>query len=263
MSFFHLAKRKVATFATTVQACANWPAVARARLNPSAKIDALRFRSGLQLRPLAPLSATWGEVFEPAIADVYGIRNCAPDLIIDVGANIGAFSCFAAHTHSRALVHAFEPSAPHADLLEENIALNHLPNVTLHRQAVTKDGRDVVFSQLGAGGASGIILPGDGPQIHLKSISLDCIDFTSARLLFVKLDCEGAEGEIIEWICANLSRLPSRLKLACEYHHWCPSPPEQMLMLLRDCGFQAETRILFDEAYLFATRGSESTSQSR
>ena len=165
------------------------------------------------------------------------------------------FSCFAAHGHPGALVHAFEPSTPHADLLEENIAINHLHNVILHRQAVTKDGRDVVFSQFGAGGASGIILHGDGPSTHLQSVSLGCLDFTPARFPFIKLDCEGAEGEIIEWICANLSRLPSHIMLACEYHHWCPIPLDQLLELLRAHGFKADHRTLFDESYIFAARG--------
>ena len=255
MNPLHLARRKLATFAATVHACSNWPAVARARLDSAVRIDALHFRNGLRLRPMEPLKNTWGEIFEPAIADVYGIRDCAPDLIIDVGANIGAFSCLAGRLHPDAQIHSFEPSTDHADLLEKNIALNHLSKIAVHRKAVTKDGREVVFSKLGAGGASGIILHGDGPSTRLGSVSLDCIDFSPARFLFVKLDCEGAEGEIIEWICANLSRLPSRLTLACEYHHWCPIPLDHLLDLLRLHGFKAEHRTPFDESYIFANRG--------
>ncbi len=203
---------------------------------------------------MPPLRSTWGEVFEPAIADVYRVRACVPDLIVDVGANIGAFSCFAAHTHPKAYVHAFEPSITHADLLAENVAVNQLHNVTLHRAAVTKDGREVVFSQLGAGGASGIILHGNGPSAKLQSVSLDCIDFTKSHTLFLKLDCEGAEGEIIEWLCAHLPELPSTIILACEYHDWCPVPREELLVTLRSHGFEAEHRTPFDESYLFAQR---------
>ncbi|MEO8044789.1 MAG: FkbM family methyltransferase [Spartobacteria bacterium] len=257
MNLLHLVRRKLATFAATIRACENWPTVARARLSASAPIDALHFRNGLKLRPMPPLQETWGEIFEPAIADLYGIRACQPDLIVDVGANIGAFTCLAAHAHPNAQVHAFEPSSPHADRLAENVALNCLGNVVLHRKAVTKDGRTVVFSQFGAGGASGIVLQGDGPSTELESVSLGTIDFGSARFLFLKLDCEGAEGEIIEWLCANLSRLPPRLQLACEYHHWCPLSSDQLLTLLRAHGFEAEPRTLFDEGYLFASRNQE------
>jgi FkbM family methyltransferase len=255
MNSFHLVRRKLATVAATVRACSNWPAVARARLDASVTLEALRFRNGLQLRPMQPLQRTWGEIFEPAIADVYGIRVCEPDLIVDVGANIGAFACLAGHTHPRAQVHAFEPSATHADLLEANVALNCLTNVTLHRAPVTKNGREVIFSELGAGGASGIILHENGRAVPMQSVSLDCLDFSGRQSAFLKLDCEGAEGEIIEWICANLTLLPPRIELACEYHHWCPIPSDQLLMMLRTHGFQAEPRTLFDESYLFASRG--------
>jgi FkbM family methyltransferase len=255
MNSFHRARRKLATFAATVRACSNWPAVAQARVDASATLEALRFRDGLQLRPMQPLQRTWGEIFEPAIADVYGIRACEPDLIVDVGANIGAFACLAGHTHPRAQVHAFEPSAPHADLLEANVALNRLTNVVVHRAPVTRDGREVIFTELGAGGASGIILHENGRAVPMQSVSLSCLDFSGKESVFLKLDCEGAEGEIIEWICANLSCLPPRLLLACEYHHWCPISSDQLLMMLRAHGFQADPRTLFDESYLFASRG--------
>ena len=236
MSPPHLVRRKLATFAATIRACENWPAVARARLSASASVDALHFRDGRKLRPMPPLKETWGEIFEPAIADLYGIRAARPDFIIDVGANIGAFTCLAAHVHPHAQVHAFEPSPPHADRLAENVALNRLGNVVLHRKAVTKDGRTVVFSQFGAGGASGIVLQGDGPSPELESVSLGTIDFTPGACRFLKLDCEGSEGEIIEWLCANLSHLPARVKVACEYHHWCPLSLDDLLHLLRPHG---------------------------
>ncbi len=255
MNGFHLARRKLATFSATVRACSNWPAVARARLDESIKLDTLQFRDGLQLRPMQPLQRTWGEIFEPAIADLYGIRACEPDLIVDVGANIGAFACLAGHVHPRAQIHAFEPSVAHADLLEANVALNRLTNVILHRAPVTKDARKVIFTELGAGGASGIILHENGRARPMQSVSLDCVDFSGKRFAFFKIDCEGAEGEIIEWICANLSRLPPQLRLACEYHHWCPLSSDQILTLLRAHGFEAEPRTLFDESYLFASKG--------
>ena len=92
----------------------------------------------------------------------------------------------------------------HADLLEANVALNRLTNVILHRAPVTKDAREVVFTELGAGGASGIILHGEVRALPMKSVSLDCVDFSGKRFAFFKIDCEGAEGEIIEWICAHL-----------------------------------------------------------
>lgn len=219
----------------------------------------LRLRGGLVIKPMPPLRQTWGEIFEPLIADVYGIRDCEPDVIVDVGANVGAFTCFAAHLHPRAIVEAFEPSLAHSNLLEENAKLNDLHNVVLHRHAVTKDGRDVTFSQLGMGGASGLFFHEDGISTKIKSTTLDCVNFSGRRCVFFKLDCEGAEGEIIEWICSNLAKLPIRIVIACEYHHWCPISREEILRTLKRGKFAAQTKTLFDESYVFAslTRPSE------
>lgn len=252
---FHLLGRKLKTFSLTVAKCSNWFSLALAKSGLNDAVETLRFRDGLQLKAIKPLRHTWGQIFEPAIADVYGTRAATPDLIVDVGANIGAFACLAARTHPKATVHAFEPSPLQADRLEENAALNQLENIVLHREAVTKDGRDVVFAHLGAGGSSGIFLHEGGRTTEMKSVSLDCVDFSQSRSLFLKLDCEGAEGEIIEWLCANLPRLPPQIRFACEHHHWCPIPLDQALGMLRSHGFEAEHRTLFDEQYVFAGRG--------
>ncbi|MBV9657213.1 MAG: FkbM family methyltransferase [Verrucomicrobia bacterium] len=202
---------------------------------------------------LPPLKQTWGEVFEPAIADLYKIAQASPDLIIDVGANIGAFACRAAFLHRSATVHAFEPSEKHVQMLEENIRLNGLTNVTVHRAAVTKDGRDVLFSALGTGGGSGIFLHEGGSPVAMQSTTLATVDIQGAQSLFVKLDCEGAEGEIIDWLCSHRAQLPPRVQIACELHHWCPIPIEQMIGNLQLHGFAVQEAILFDESYLFAS----------
>ena len=250
----HLLARKSKTFGLTIARCSNWFPIARAKMGLGADPEVIQFRDGLRLKIMPPLRATWGEIFEPAIADIYGIANAQPDLIIDIGANIGAFTCFAARRHRGSVVHAFEPSPAHADLLDENIRRNGLTNVTVHRKAVTRDGREVRFSALGSGGGSGIFLHDGGSPTILQSASLDLVDFAPFESLFLKLDCEGAEGEIIEWVCANLPTLPARITIACEYHHWCPVPKPQMLGELRTHGFAVEERIQFDEAYFFATR---------
>ncbi|MEO6871050.1 MAG: FkbM family methyltransferase [Chthoniobacterales bacterium] len=147
---------------------------------------------------MPPLRATWGEIFEPAIADLYDFRDTVPDLIIDIGANMGSFTCWAAYLRPKAVVHAFEPSEKHADWLEKNAVLNGLSNVGVHRKAVTNDGREVLYSHFDAGGSSGIFLHGEGRVEKITSTSLDCIDFAKSASVFFKIDCEGAEGEIIE-----------------------------------------------------------------
>lgn len=251
----HIIGRKLRTFGKTLQRCSNWPEISLAKLGLAKSPNLLRFRDGLVLEPMPPLAATWGEIFEPAIADIYEIRNAQPDLIVEVGGNIGAFACFAARTHPAAMVHTFEPSREHSRILEKNVAHNRLSNVTLHQSPVTKDGREVTFSALGTGGGSGLFIHEGGRSTQMQSVSLGCLDFSGAKSLFVKLDCEGAEGEIIEWLCANLPKLPPRIQIAVETHHWCPIPIEQTLEALKSSGFSVRQEILYDEPYLYASIG--------
>lgn len=250
--------RKTIVFWHIVYNCKNWLElvclrVRRADRNLSAKVH---LKNGLNIDPLGPLNKNWGQVFEPAIVDIYGIRKAASlDLIIDIGANIGSFSCLAAMSHPSSKVHAFEPSLEHAQQLLANAKANGLTNIALHNSPVTCDGRDVVFSEIGDGGSSGLFLEGENPR-PMKSVSLDCIreELLGSLSVFIKMDCEGAEGEIIPWICDNLDRLPRNISIACEYHPWTSVPIADSLALLKKAGFNTRSKVMFDEPYLFAKR---------
>ena len=250
----HVFGRKLRTFSTVVTRCANWPQVAADRVGLLKRPVTIHLRNGLHIEALRSLRTTFGEIFEPAIADVYGIGYARADLVVDVGANIGAFACLAAYCLPRATIHAFEPSGAHADQCERNVALNRLGNVVVERAAVTCDGRDVRFQVNGDGGSSGLFLQGDR-EINMPSVSLDAVSFAGSIRAFIKLDCEGAEGEILEWVCHNLSRLPPSLRIACEWHGWCPVPMTDVVATLASHAFTVETPVLFDEQYLFASRG--------
>ena len=248
----HVVFRKLRTLATIISRCVNWPEIAAARLGLIDRPQVIRLRDGLRIASLRSLRTTFGEIFEPAIADLYGIRRECADLIVDVGANIGAFACLAARCLPAARVHAFEPSVPHAEQLARNLANNALTNVRVHGAAVTRDGREVRFQVSGDGGSSGLFFPGER-EIIMPSVSLGVVDFSGSKRVFLKLDCEGAEGEIIQWICENRSRLPASLRIACEYHPWCPVALTDLVTLLTAHGFEVETPQLFDEQYLFAS----------
>ncbi len=248
----HVLRRKLRTVATTIARVRNWPAVSLSRVGLGPPRAALRLRDGPTIEPLHPLRATWGEIFEPAVADLYEIRAArGPDVIVDIGANVGAFTCLAAHCHPQAVVHAFEPSAEHMAQLERNVSANGLKNVHFHPQAVTADGREVRFLVNGAGGSSGLFLPGDH-EVVMPSVSLATLDFSPFRSAWFKLDCEGAEGEIVKWICAHRAALPSTVHVACEYHQWCPVSLPEMQRRLEESSFAVTTPTRFDEQYLFA-----------
>jgi FkbM family methyltransferase len=245
--------RKTITALHVIRACENWPALLRTRLGPTAQRE-VRLRSGLRIQMERPLHEVWGLVFEAAIADVYGITRCDADVIVDVGANAGAFTCLAATTHPHARMHAFEPGAVRRCLLA-NLALNQLSHVTVHPEPVTGDGREVDFAEVDQGGSSGLFLRDGTPPERRNSVTLATVDFQNASSAFLKLDCEGAEGEIIAWVAAHLDTLPARVVLVCEYHPWCPVPLAASVACLAAAGFRCSTPVQFDEQYLRAERG--------
>jgi FkbM family methyltransferase len=195
-------------------------------------------------------------VFEPAVADIYGISQIpSPDLILDIGANIGAFSCCAARYHPKSRIHSFEPSRKHADQLLSNVRRNGLQNITLHTAPVTADGRRVTFHEIGEGGSSGIYMEGHN-AVALESLSLQFLspEFSQARSLFIKLDCEGAEAEIIPWVCNNLAFLPAKLQIIGEYHHGAPKKLEELTQILSNSHFKVTIKRRFEEVYFSASR---------
>lgn len=247
------AYRKLQTASAVIRHCRNWPQLLSSRTGISHRPALVQFRNGLQLKPSKSIDAGWPQFFEAAIADVYGIRSASPDLVIDVGANIGAFTCLAAHTHHTAQIYAFEPQANIIRVLNDNIALNGLTNVQVEQAPVTKDARIVQFSTQSTDGGSGIYLLEQGTISSIQSVTLDNIPFQSFSSVFFKLDCEGAEGELIEWIVEHRTILPRQVQVACEYHPWCPLPVGKAMELLQGLGFVAEQSCEYGEVYLFAT----------
>jgi FkbM family methyltransferase len=126
--------------------------------------------------------------------------------ILDVGANVGYFSLIAASlTGITGRVIAFEPTPSVFDRLQENIALNHLANVTAVRIAVSDENGTAPFfvnpdmedsegnSLLQAAVASG------ASQIRVPLTTLDVAtsQLGLKRIDLLKIDVEGNEIKVL------------------------------------------------------------------
>lgn len=123
------------------------------------------------------------------------------DVIVDIGAHVGIVSCYLAKRWPLTRIYAFEPIAANFARLEHNLQANGVENVRALCCAVTCDGRDVVLVGDAASNTGGYsAFTSAGPQVTAAhSISLS--DFLSQaeidRVALLKLDCEGAEYEIL------------------------------------------------------------------
>lgn len=117
-----------------------------------------------------------------------------PCLVLDIGANCGAFSVYAKLAWPLSEVDAFEPNPEMVKYLRQNI--EGLPGITVHESAVG----DLELDKLYLGKNN----PGEGSQynngIEQSDETID-IEVTDPESLLsydiVKLDCEGAESYVL------------------------------------------------------------------
>jgi FkbM family methyltransferase len=167
--------------------------------------------------------------------------------ILDIGAGLGDFAICAARRNPRGVVYAYEPFPESFALLEENVRLNGLENVRMFPYAVgaARAGRLTLYAtgeavQHRTAGAS------EAPTasaFDVTSVSLDQIfeEQNLARCDFLKIDCEGAEYEIL----LNTSdRTLGRIRHVClEYHEGVtPHSREDLARFFRDKGFHVALR---------------------
>jgi FkbM family methyltransferase len=165
--------------------------------------------------------------------------------IVDVGANVGYSIIYWASHFPEARIEAFEPHPAHLDRLRRSVALNCLDDrVTIYAQAV---GTASGMAQLAdAGVASAVVAEGrTSAATGNRAVPIEVVDFFevlgSTRIDLLKLDCEGAEFDLL--MDPRFARLDVR-NLVMEWHE-TPAHPMAELELserLRKLGWKLELR---------------------
>ena len=164
------------------------------------------------------------------MSNEYDFRNMdfkKGDVVVDIGGNIGMISIFLAKKYPFLRIYAFEPVRQNYENFLKNIELNKIPpkTITLENKAVTSDGRvvNMKINPLNTGGSSisDIISVGGISQDinnNVQSISLNGIfnKYNIKKLSLLKIDCEGAEYEIL--YNTNRMNLKKISKLRGEFH---------------------------------------------
>lgn len=141
------------------------------------------------------------------------------DVVLDIGAHVGVVSIYLAKRYPGIRVYAFEPVHENYARLSRNIAANGATGITAINKAVTGDGRRVSLSfdpTSNTGGGS--LVSGVADQrVYTFSVTLAQIfaDYVPERCALLKIDCEGAEYEILAAGEALLDRVDN---LRGEFH---------------------------------------------
>jgi FkbM family methyltransferase len=220
-----------------------------------------RMRSGLRVIDTAgTLPGTLAEVFvRRRYGSVAGFRT-----IVDVGANAGSFAVYAAQSCPGARILCYEPEPQNFLRLRENLRINGL------------DGRVAAF-QCAVGSSSAARKLGIGHDSQLNSFDylrggagyqvVGCTTLRDIRTVhrlerldLLKMNCEGAEYEILD-ACSN-DDFEGILNIRLEYHNLDGGSRngESLRRYLQARGYRIErfTRRLTDSGFIWAARAAHS-----
>jgi FkbM family methyltransferase len=179
--------------------------------------------------------------------------------IVDIGANIGSFAIYAAQSSPGATIYCFEPEPANFDSLKNNIDINGLHDrVSAFQCAVASNSGDRQLAVIDPLSNSFHMVPVGAnmqtvPCTTLAAI-LDNLDLEQIDLL--KLNCEGAEYEILEGCPTDDFSRISNIRL--EYHNLdAPGKNgESLSRLLRGRGYRIQrfTRYLNTSGFIWAAR---------
>lgn len=142
-------------------------------------------------------------------------------IVVDIGAGLGDFAICIASKHPQSTVYAYEPFPESFATLEANLRLNRVHNVQAFPYAISgQDGYvDLhIVSKEAVQQSTAFVRDRARDRIRVPSITLDRLldEIREGRCDYLKIDCEGAEYEIL--FNASGETL-QRIKHIClEYH---------------------------------------------
>lgn len=183
------------------------------------------------------------EIFRRNVYNPSGLPIEPDDIVVDIGANVGVFTIHAARK-TRNIVFAFEPSPEHIKFLRKNTETNGFHNIVIHNYAVSDCSGTEKFALAKRSGGHLFFNYSAGGKLHnynyieVSTTTLERIirDNSLKQIDFLKLDCEGAEGQILQSTAKN--QLRKIRKIAMEFHdNVSLLKHDEIVKLLEDQGF--------------------------
>ncbi len=138
------------------------------------------------------------------------------DIVLDIGANVGAFSLFV----SRMVKHVYAVEPMLTDILKQNISLNKADNITVLDEALGKGMLEIPWV-------------GCKPRKIMGKSLGDLIKVCGGHVDFLKMDCEGAEWCIEPYELAGIRRIEAEIHNFDGKHDL-----NDFLKMLDGCGFK-------------------------
>ena len=226
-----------------VRACRDWPSyfAEYATSADDGRERTYRMRSGAVFRTRRNRMdiRIIGEIFAFRKYDYFGFKVPVGADVVDVGANIGVFTVYALTECGARRVLAFEPHPENYALLVRNVEENGLADrVTCVNAAVAATtGTGMLNVAANNSGGHSLTAKPTSTVIDVELVPLaDALEeHEFGRIDYLKLDCEGAEYEIVE--SASPEVLERIERISMEYHPSAGHRLEDLLDRLVQHGF--------------------------
>ena len=162
------------------------------------------------------------------------------DVVIDIGAHVGYFTLYAAKRAQNGKIISFEPTKESFLVLKNNVKINNFKNIIINNLAVGKTSKKRIFFVDNKYGISNTFYDrkiGLEKEI-VQTTTLDEIykKYNLEKIDFLKMDCEGAEFEII--LNTSTEVLKKIKKISIEIHEdMVTHKIEELITKLSKSGF--------------------------
>jgi len=177
------------------------------------------------------------------------------DIVFDVGANIGAFSLLAAQKASK--VFSFEPEPKNFEMFKRNIELNGFSNIIPLMKAISYSNSFIdfyLYPQDIFTGCHSLFKPQGGysKRIQVETVTLKSIleQYKLPRIDFLKLDCEGAEYDILRSLDKKTASRIGKIVMETHKHRYTEKNIYDIPMHLENLGYEVMTEK--DGKYVYA-----------
>lgn len=177
------------------------------------------------------------------------LYDAGGECVVDIGAHKGVFSIFMAKRAKK--IFSFEPNQKNFGILKRNVELNKINNIFPFNKAVSnKEGKLKLYLSSSSLGHSAFI----------KTDNFELIDCTTLKGIFdknkikrcdfLKMDCEGAEFDII--LNSSPTVLKNIYRMVIEVHPHDKLSYNHLADKLRDAGFEIKIKKIDGFYHIFA-----------
>jgi len=183
-----------------------------------------RTRKGVSVAVPRRLLHEFKEIFlEECYVSRLGVPVPEKPTIIDIGANAGFFTLFAASRYPGATILAYEPIESNYKQLARNVLLNETHHIRCYQKAVYGKRGEISLRYDARDSYTTSATIFNAPDTRLHAVTVPCLTLPDileehhlSRCDLLKMDCEGAEYDILR-LCPD-HRLRRVSQMAIEVH---------------------------------------------